>query len=607
MPDQNQINQEATTNQNTPAKKHFFRASAADFKKIPGSPIAYWVNKRIIEIFNSHEQIYKISISDGQNITANNDRYLRFHWEIANIKIQVAGKWSFYSKGGPFRKWFGNLDYVVDWSEEARINYSKHPSARIIPEYLRFRDGITWTLITSSKQSFRFLPDYSTFDKGGSSIFFNETSHLYKTLLFLNTKISEFLTKLFNATLNLQVDDVRKLPLSPELIQIDDSILERILIISKNDWDSYETSWDFTELPLLQAEYMQSSLEQTYQLVREHWKQMCIEMKNLEEENNRIFIEAYGLQDELTPEVPWREITLTCNPFYRYSKKAETADDGNEETVEEGEEYNETGLAEEENNDVSSVEFPIDAEIEERLLGDTMRELISYAVGCMFGRYSLDKPGLILADQGQTIEDYLAKIPEPTFMPDRENVLPILEDEYFTDDIAERFKKFIKTAFGENNYQKNLEFVEKAIGKDIRRYFVKDFYNDHVKRYKKRPIYWLFSSPSGSFNALIYLHRYRPDTASQVLNHYLRVYIEKINTRNRDLEQLKNSASATPREQNHAAKEIEKNKKILRELDAYEREIVFPLAAKRLEIDLDNGVKQNYPLLGKALKKITGI
>jgi len=330
-------------------------------------------------------------------------------------------------------------------------------------------------------------------------------------------------------------------------------------------------------------------------------------MKQLEEENNRIFIEAYGLQDELTPDVPWREITLTCNPFYRYSKKAETAEESDDEPSEDNEEFNAGADAEEESNPGSSLEFPVDSDLEERLLGDSMRELISYAVGCMFGRYSLDKPGLILADQGQTLEDYLQQVPEPSFMPDRENVLPILEDEYFTDDIAERFKRFIKTAFGESHYQKNLDFIEKAIGKDIRRYFVKDFYNDHVKRYKKRPIYWLFSSPGGSFNALIYLHRYRPDTVSQVLNHYLRVYIEKINTRNRDLEQVKISGSASPREQNQAAKEIEKNRKILRELDAYEREVVFPLAAKRLEIDLDNGVKKNYPLLGKALKKITGL
>jgi hypothetical protein len=552
-------------------ERFFFRASAADFKKIPGSPIAYWVSKNVIQVFETHQQIYKVSISEGQNITADNSKYLRLCWEVDHVKVELAGKWSFYSKGGSYRKWFGNLDYVVDWSDEARRHYHKHPSARIIPKYLRFREGITWTLITSSHQSFRFLPDYSTFDKGGSSIFFNHTVDLKKTLLFLNTKISAYLTNLYNSTLNLQIDDVRKLPLSPELIQFNEDLFCGLINRAHNDWDSYETSWDFTSLPLLKFDYRQTTLKATYQKLLTHWQEMTLEMQRLEEKNNRIFINAYGLQDELTPEVPLNEITLTCNPHYRYSNNKNTE------------------------------------ELEALLLADTMKEFLSYAAGCMFGRYALDKPGLILANQSDTIEEYLRQIPDPIFPADEDNVIPILDGDWFPDDITERFRKFLRITFGEEHYEENLKFIEVALGKDIRKYFLKDFYNDHLRRYKKRPIYWLFSSPKGSFNALMYMHRYRPDTVSVVLNGYLREFRTKLLSRKSQLEAVSISASASPGEKTKALKEIESLRKMIEELESYEREILYPLATEQIEIDLDDGVKVNYQKFGPALRKIPGL
>jgi type II restriction/modification system DNA methylase subunit YeeA len=294
-------------------------------------------------------------------------------------------------------------------------------------------------------------------------------------------------------------------------------------------------------------------------------------MQRLEEENNRIFIEAYGLQDELTPEVPLNEITLTCNPHYRYG--------GNK----------------------------TEAELEALLLADTMKEFISYAVGCMFGRYSLDKPGLILANQGETIEDYRQKVPNSSFPADEDNVIPMLDGDWFPDDIAERFRKFLRVTFGEEHYDENLKFLENAIGKDIRKYFLRDFYTDHVKRYKKRPIYWLFSSPKGSFNALIYMHRYRPDTVSVVLNDYLREFRTKLTAHKNHLEQVSISESATASERTKALKEIEKLNKTIEELADYEREVIYPLATEQVAIDLDDGVKVNYGKFGNALKKIPGL
>ena len=303
---------------------------------------------------------------------------------------------------------------------------------------------------------------------------------------------------------------------------------------------------------------------------------MTLEMQRLEEENNRIFIDAYGLQDELTPEVPLNEITLTCNPHYRY---------GGDKSEE---------------------------ELETLLLADTMRELISYSVGCMFGRYALEKPGLVLANQGETIDDYLKQVPESIFPADKDNVIPILDGDWFTDDIVERFRKFLRVTFGEEHYEANLAFIEKALGKngkarDIRDYFLKDFYSDHVRRYKKRPIYWLFSSPKGSFNALIYMHRYRPDTVSVVLNDYLREFRNKLTSHKNHLEAVSISTAATQGERTKAIKEIEKLKKIIDELDAWEHDVLYPLATQRIEIDLDDGVKVNYPKFGDALKKVPGL
>jgi type II restriction/modification system DNA methylase subunit YeeA len=297
---------------------------------------------------------------------------------------------------------------------------------------------------------------------------------------------------------------------------------------------------------------------------------MTDEMKALEEENNRIFIDAYGLQDELTPEVPIEEITLTCNPAYRYGVKSS------------------------------------EEERETRLRADTMAEFLSYAVGCMFGRYSLDAPGLILANQGETLADYLARVPAPSFLPDEDNVIPVLDGDWFADDIVDRFRKFLRVTFGEAHFRENLAFIEAQIG-DIRKYFTRGFYDDHVKRYKKRPIYWMFSSPKGTFQALIYMHRYRPDTVSVLLNDYLREFIRKLEAERARLEKLSDDPTATQTQRTRALKDVGTVIKQIAELEEWEREVIFPLAQAKIEIDLDDGVKRNYPLFGAALKPIKGL
>ncbi|MCC6503796.1 MAG: BREX-1 system adenine-specific DNA-methyltransferase PglX [Deltaproteobacteria bacterium] len=559
----------------------FYRASAENFKAIPGSPIAYWVSDTFVKPFKvASETIYDLTISDGQTKTGDNDKYLRQHWEVVSSTVGPKGKWWQHPKGGPYRKWFGNVDWVIDWSENARKHYRKDRVARILPEYLWGKKGISWTLITSGASSFRTLEANQIFNLAAPSLFFHDENNIEKCLGFLNTKYVTKLLKVINPTLNMNVGEVRCLPLVERInSRIDEinQIVRNCVAASKTDWDSYETSWGFTSLPLLNPNYRQSSLKTTYDKLRVHWREMTLETQRLEEENNRIFVEIYDLQDELTPEVPLNEITLTCNPHYRY---------GGEKSEE---------------------------ELEALLLADTMRELVSYAVGCMFGRYALDKPGLILANQGETIEDYLKRVPEPSFPADDDNVIPMLDGDWFSDDIAERFRKFLRVAFGEEHYEENLRFVETALnikGKrnyTIRDYFLDEFYNDHVRRYKKRPIYWLFSSPKGSFNALIYMHRYCPDTISVVLNDYLREFRTKLSSHKNHLEAVSISASASQSEKTKALKEIEKITKMIAEMEEYEREVLYPLATEQVPIDLDEGVKVNYLKLGAALKKIVGL
>ena len=555
----------------------FYRASASDFKMIPESPIAYWMSKAFLGCF-AGETVGKHSISEGAVKTGNNEKFIRYGWEVGNSAIHANGPWRKHPKGGDYRKWFGNIEHVVAWSNDARIHYRNDFIARIPVETSWNVRGVTWTAISSSKLSFRLKMEDEIANNAALFIFPRDKLDFAVLLCSLNATPTNRFLKALSPTLNYLVGDIMGIPWpqrSPERTRVE-GLATNLIQISRTDWDSYETSWDFTSLPLLHPLYRQPTLKATYPILRAHWRDKTQEMLCLEQENNRIFIDAYGLQDELNPDVSLSEITLTCNPHYRY---------GGDKT---------------------------EQELEDLLRADTMREFISYAVGCMFGRYSLDKPGLILANQSETLQDYLHQIPEPTFMPDTDNVIPLLDGDWFTDDIAERFRAFLRASFGDEHYEENLRFIEDALGKKgkplpIRDYFLKEFYNDHVKRYKKRPIYWLFSSPKGSFNALIYLHRYRPDTVSVVLNDYLRDFNSKLAARKSHLEHVSVSGNASAAEKTKALKDIENLKKVLVELADYERDVLYPLATRQLEIDLDDGVKHNYGLFGSALKKIVGL
>lgn len=569
-------------------KNRLFTTSTSEFTKIPECPFAYWLSQNAFEAFNKFGLFAQSATACQGLATTDNNRYVRFWAEVSKSHIGFGFKnraeaansnlmWFPLDKGGALRKWFGNNDYIVNWKndgEEIRTAIiNKYPYLKGNPDFVAknpskyFLPGVTWGKVTTGLFSARYSPSGAIFSDAGMKAFESTESGLLSIAGLFNSKVTPFFLAALSETINFEQGNIARLP----YIRVISSPAKKLIDFAKDDWDSYETSWDFTVLPLLSQDICQLSLEETYMKLRSCWRNIVLEMQRLEEENNRLFIDEYGLKSDLDQTVPVEEITLRCNPYCRYG--GDKSED----------------------------------ELESLLLADTMREFVSYAVGCMFGRYALDKPGLILANQGESFEDYRRQISEPSFPADKDNVIPMLDGDWFADDISERFLKFLRVTFGEAHFEENLKFIETALGKDLRKYFLKDFYNDHVKRFKKRPIYWLFSSPKGSFNALIYMHRYRPDTVSVVLNEYLREFRNKLTSRLDHLKRVEASADASKGEKTKAIKEIESLKKIIEELAVYERDILYPLATEQKEIDLDNGVKHNYALFGAALKKIPGL
>ncbi|TQD38992.1 BREX-1 system adenine-specific DNA-methyltransferase PglX [Haloflavibacter putidus] len=544
----------------------YYKTNQNNFLKIPNHPIGYWSPQTVIKSFEKFKKINEYFVSDGPCKSGKDAEYLRQYWEIQKIDYGKDKKWRLCSKGGETRKHYGNYEFVLKWTKECQIHYRKDKIARITSETNRDKRGITWSIISGSNNSFRLLTNEALYNSVSPAIFsLNEESYsLNGMMMFLNSKVAKYYLEIINPTLALNVGNVLGIPINPRIFDFkNESNLEDYIL----EWNSRETSLDFTQNELVK--HKSDTLEESYDGYQQYWTNKFFHLHKNEEELNKQFIDIYSLQEELTPEVPLEDITIL---------KEET--------------------------DIVNGELVFNAK-------EVFIQFISYAVGCMFGRYSLVKEGLILANQGETLEDYLEKIATSnqqlaaSFMPDDDNIIPVLDDEWFEDDIVGRFYEFLKVTFGESQFEKNLAFIEDCIGKDIRKFFVKDFYNDHIKRYKKRPIYWMFSSPKGAFNVLIYMHRYTPDTLNQILNGYLVEYREKLNTRMEHLDHL--IESGTSSEQTKAAKEKDKLKAVLLELQEYEREVLYPLATERITIDLDDGVLVNYNKFGNAIKLVKGL
>lgn len=559
------------------------------FSKIPGIPMAYWINENLIKDFDEKKEEEYAKPLAGI-CTGNNEKYLHLWMEVDSNLIgthyssreevlnQDEDKYFFHYKGGEFRKWYGNIDYVINYSKSSLLDMEKNKGFRHDNRDYYFKQDITWTKMCSGKFSARKMKKSCMFDSAGTSAFPSEND-LNAIIGLLNSKVMLYIVQVLNPTFAIYPNNIGNVPIKNQILEdniISIKVLDNVNY-SKLDWDSFETSWDFQYHPLIQN-------KATIAAAFEQWKKECSnrfnQLKINEEELNRIFIDIYGLQDELTPEVEDKDITV---------RKADLSRD--------------------------------------------IRSFISYAVGCMFGRYSLDKAGLIYA--GGDINDFYKKIDdvlldgtgEPitdttgetivtgeeygkiridnewidvSFTPDLDNCIPITDEEYFSDDIVGRFVEFIKIVYGEDTLEENLNFIANALGNKgdtsrevIRNYFLKDFYADHLKVYQKRPIYWLFDSgKQNGFKALIYMHRYDADTVGRVRTDYLHQAQKYVETAMQSAQYTIDNASSAS-EKSKATKAVTKYTKQLAEMKIYD-EAIAHIANQRIEIDLDDGVKVNY-------------
>ena len=550
------------------AGENRYTASQDNFAKIPGSPIAYWLGKHMFSTFESKKMAESFIIRNGIS-TGDNERYLRFWYEINPQEY-----WKPCNKGGSYRKWYGNNDYFVYWRDNGYdIRTSLDDKGRIKArlgglEY-SFSKGIEMSRVTSGKLAFRYSQAGFLFESSTNDIFQKEKScDLYVALGYCNSIIVNTLLNVMNPTINIMPEDIRKLPWLDKHIKIENNvrcIVKENISLSRTDWDAFETSWDFNKHPLIQST---ATITEAY----DDWKNECNErfttLKANEEELNRIFIDIYGLQAELTPTVADKDVTV--------ARVYDTKDDIPESMK--GNNYVLTKV-------------------------DVVKSLLSYAVGCMFGRYSLDTPGLAYAGGEFDKSKYTS------FIPDEDDIIPICDDEYFEDDIVARFCDWLKVVYGEEHYTENLQFIADALGgkgtpmENIRSYFLNDFYKDHCKRYQKRPIYWLFDAGrKNSFKALVYIHRYDRDTMARMRTGYVYKQQELYKSR---IETYKNrvNTAASQADKNKFKKELKKLQDQFDEIHAYEEKI-HHYADLRQEINLDDGVKHNYTLFDDVVAKI---
>lgn len=587
-------------------KENYYQANQKDFTKIPGSPIAYWVSDNFLNLF-FEMKINEVAECKNGLTTGNNNLFLRFWNEIDYIKIgynfKSIGetliehkKWFPYNKGGEFKKWYGNKEYVVNFKNNGE---DLKKFGHLVPRSLKymFLPSISWSKISSSSISFRYYTQGFMFDVAGLSMFLREQKNIFYFLSFLNSKISLKILTLLSPTLNYEVGHIASLPIkstSKTNLEKIEKITESCIEISKQEWDSRETSWDFERLFLLNGK----TIKEAYDNYCSYWTEQFVQMNKNEEELNRIFIDIYGLQEEMDEKVEFSDITLL---------KKEASIVENTDSV--------TSYRYLENHGVR---------LEFHSL-ELVKQFLSYAIGCIMGRYSLDKPGLIMANSDDVLTMSSNKITvsgvdgelrheilNPSFFPEEFGILSVTTEERFENDIVSRVIAFISAAYGKECLEENLEFITEVLGKKagesheevLRNYFIKDFYVDHCQRYQKRPIYWmLHSGKKNGFSALIYLHRYEANTIARVRSDYLLPYQDFMEQQEAHYSKVASDEISTPKEKKDAQKKVKELHDILKELKDYANKVKH-IAEQRISLDLDDGVKVNYEKLGNIFKKI---
>lgn len=622
-----------TSETNSKDKEHHFlknrqnnEIDQKDFLKLPGLSIGYWTSSQALDTF-VHPNINSIGKTRKGMATGWNDEFVRQWYEVENNNIGFClsreeaslspFKWFPYANGGSLRRWYGTLIYVVNWENdgerlqtEKTEDQSRIRAVNLNLDYI-FKAGLFWSSISSKGNTFRLLPKGCLFSSA-SNAWFGNKKNINIILSLLNTKVSSSLLKLINPTLNANPGDIGKIPVVT--LDVEETTKQNIRI-SKSDWDAHETSWDFAFNELLSidldsyesimhdyADYHQISidLEPAEQnklswrvdVYKKKWETMFLRLHQNEETLNEKFIHIYGLEDELTPDVPLDEVTILQQGEISIEK--EKTEDGNKE--------------------------------DEKIIWHDdviIKQFISYLVGCFMGRYSVDKPGLIIANQHQDLNslnlqvDGIENSPRSTLSIDDDGIVPIIqESDFFADDMTERIQLAIKTLFGEEQYYENMKYIEQTIGKSLRDYLYKDYYADHQQMYSvkgaKRPIYWLFSSRMGDkhkkgyFKALVYMHRMEADTLSKLHAEYVHPYINKVEQQLREAEEETLRDDLTQAQRNRALKQVNELKEKVKEVKEFEQELV-EMASHRLTIDLDDGVKVNYPKFYPLVEPIKGL
>ncbi|WP_434801414.1 BREX-1 system adenine-specific DNA-methyltransferase PglX [Vibrio parahaemolyticus] len=582
--------------------------SQLEFKNIPGKNIAYWLSENSRNCFDKGTQLQTLFPAKLGMRTGDNAKWLRLWHEISfdylntNAKnstdAELSGKrWFPYNKGGEFRRWYGNNEHVVFWKDNGfdikTETLEKYPQLswdnlgwKITNEKDFFKKSLTWSFVSSANFGVRCSLGGAIFDVGGSSIFPIESDY-YIAAGYLCSKVAFDFLKASNPTLNFQVVNVNELPWIDIGAKKDrvESAVKELVKLSKDDWDSYEVSWDFQRFALVHSYNLRGKIENFYEKLVEKWNANLLQAQRLEEDNNKIFIEAYGLQSEMDHTIPLDQITLSRNPYYKYGIR--------------------------DANELNALQQT-----------DTMLELVSYSIGCMMGRFSLDVEGLVYANNDiSSFEKLVNNGCYSSFPADEDGIIPLTEQEWFKDDATNRFREFLQVVWGEEHLQENLDFVAESLClnaikpkksesalETIRRYLSTQFYKDHLKTYKKRPIYWLFSSgKQKAFECLVYLHRYNEGTLSRMRTEYVTPLLGKYDAYAEQLEKQIETADSTS-EANRFKKELDaliKKQVELREFD----DKLKHYADMRISLDLDDGVKVNYGKFGDLLadvKAITG-
>lgn len=558
------------------ASRQVHEIRQARFFSIPGSPLAYWLSDKFMLAFSSNPSLgLKSDIRQGM-ATTDNARFLRLWHEISFSKISFGGRsegmhWHPYNKGGEFRKWFGNNQFIICYKDDGQelidLVVGKYPKISD-PEFViknrkyYFRESASWSDITSSATSARYIPGGFIFDTVGPSIFTQEdgVSSVLIPLGLINSAVCNAIVPAINPTLHFNLENAKSIPLPLSCVEDSNviSVVESLVNLAKDDWDCFESSWGFASIPFLGGDGLRSRLEEAWESWRLVASERFIEVQRLECDNNKIFIHAYGLDSEVTPIVPDDQITIN--------------------------------LADKEKD---------------------MLRLISYAIGCMMGRYSLDEPGLTYANSGGVGFDPSRYCKFPA---DADGIIPITDDSWFEDDAAERVREFVKVVWGADTLLENMEWLADSLGRKagesadeaIRRYLTVSFYKDHLQTYKKRPIYWLFSSgKQKAFECLVYLHRYNEGTLSRMRMEYVVPLQSRMQARIDKLTDDITSATSSA-QQKALQKRKDKLTKQLEELRRFD-ENLRPYADQRITLDLDDGVKVNYGKFGTLLAEVKAI